>query len=97
MKNLGDMMKQVQAMQSRMAEMQAKLEQATVTGQSGGGLVRVTLSGKGAMTALSAAALLGLRGRDRQHAGLAVHIQHAGGVFGALDIAGHPQQVIGGA
>ena len=28
MKNLGDMMKQVQAMQSRMAEMQAKLEQA---------------------------------------------------------------------
>jgi predicted MFS family arabinose efflux permease len=40
MKNLGDMMKQVQAMQSRMAEMQAKLENATVTGQSGGGLVK---------------------------------------------------------
>jgi DNA-binding YbaB/EbfC family protein len=53
MKNLGDMMKQVQAMQSRMAEMQAKLEQATVTGQSGGGLVKVTLNGKGAMTALA--------------------------------------------
>ncbi len=53
MKNLGDMMKQVQAMQSRMADMQAKLEQATVVGQSGGGLVRVTLSGKGAMTALN--------------------------------------------
>ena len=52
MKNLGDMMKQVQAMQSRMAEMQAKLEQSTVTGQSGGGLVKVTLSGKGAMTKL---------------------------------------------
>jgi DNA-binding YbaB/EbfC family protein len=52
MKNLGDMMKQVQAMQSRMAEMQAKLEQATVTGQSGGGLVKVTLSGKGTMTRL---------------------------------------------
>jgi nucleoid-associated protein EbfC len=53
MKNLGDMMKQVQAMQSRMADMQAKLEQATVIGQSGGGLVQVTLSGKGAMTALN--------------------------------------------
>ncbi|WP_421692843.1 YbaB/EbfC family nucleoid-associated protein [Aestuariivirga sp.] len=52
MKNLGDMMKQVQAMQSRMAEMQAKLEQSTVTGQSGGGLVKVTLTGKGAMTKL---------------------------------------------
>jgi DNA-binding YbaB/EbfC family protein len=50
MKNLGEMMKQVQAMQSRMTEMQAKLEEATVTGQSGGGLVKVTLSGKGAMT-----------------------------------------------
>ena len=52
MKNLGEMMKQVQAMQSRMADMQAKLEQATVTGQSGGGLVKVTLNGKGAMTGL---------------------------------------------
>jgi len=52
MKNLGDMMKQVQAMQSRMADMQAKLETASVTGQSGGGLVKVTLNGKGAMTAL---------------------------------------------
>jgi DNA-binding YbaB/EbfC family protein len=53
MKNLGDMMKQVQAMQAKMADMQTKLEQATVTGQSGGGMVKVTLSGKGVMTALS--------------------------------------------
>jgi len=52
MKNLGEMMKQVQAMQSRMAEVQAKLEQATVTGQSGAGLVKLTMSGKGAMTRL---------------------------------------------
>lgn len=52
MKNIGEMMKQVQAMQSRMAEMQAKLEQSTVTGQSGGGMVRVTMTGKGAMTRL---------------------------------------------
>ena len=52
MKNLGDMMQQVQAMQSRMAGMQAKLEQMIVTGQSGGGLVKVTLNGKGAMTGI---------------------------------------------
>ena len=58
MKNLGDMMKQVQAMQSRMAEMQAKLEAATVTGQSGGGLVKVTLNGKGAMTGVAVDASL---------------------------------------
>jgi hypothetical protein len=53
MKNLSDMMKQVQAMQSRMADMQARLEQATVTGQAGGGMVRLTLNGKGGMTALA--------------------------------------------
>jgi nucleoid-associated protein EbfC len=51
-------MKQVQAMQSRMAEMQAKLEQATVTGQSGGGLVKVTLNGKGGMTGVTVDASL---------------------------------------
>jgi len=53
MKNLGDMMKQVQAMQSRMADLQAKIEQATVTGQSGGGMVKVTLTGKGILKSLA--------------------------------------------
>ena len=53
MKNLSDMMKQVEAMQSRMSEMQAKLEASTVTGQSGGGLVRATLNGKGALIGIS--------------------------------------------
>jgi len=49
MKNLGDMMKQVQQMQSKMADMQAKLEEEIVTGTSGGGLVSVNLNGKGTM------------------------------------------------
>ena len=52
MKNLADIMKQVQSMQSKMSDMQAKLENTTVTGQSGGGLVKVTLNGKGVLTAL---------------------------------------------
>ena len=47
MKNLGQMMKQAQAMQERMAEMQAGLGRVEITGQSGGGMVQVTLSGKG--------------------------------------------------
>jgi len=47
MKNLGQMMKQAQQMQAKIAEMQAALEQAEVTGQSGAGMVEVTLSGKG--------------------------------------------------
>jgi nucleoid-associated protein EbfC len=53
MKNLSDIMKQVQSMQSRMAEMQAKLEGMSVTGQSGGGLVKITMSGKAQITAVA--------------------------------------------
>lgn len=49
MKNLGQMMKQAQEMQNKMAEMQAKLDQVEVTGASGGGMVSVTLTGKGEM------------------------------------------------
>ncbi len=41
------MMKQAQQMQARMAEMQAKLAEIEVTGSSGGGMVQVTLNGKG--------------------------------------------------
>jgi DNA-binding YbaB/EbfC family protein len=50
MKNLGAMMKQVQEMQTRMQDMQVKLGQMSVVGQSGGGLVKVTLNGKGVLT-----------------------------------------------
>jgi DNA-binding YbaB/EbfC family protein len=47
MKNLGQMMKQAQQMQAKMAEMQKKLESHEVTGASGGGMVQVTVNGKG--------------------------------------------------
>ena len=47
MKNLGNMLKQAQQMQTRMQEMQAKLEATEVEGGSGGGMVKVLLSGKG--------------------------------------------------
>lgn len=43
---LGDMMKQVQQMQQKMADMQEKLENATVEGSSGGGVVKVLANGK---------------------------------------------------
>lgn len=52
MKNIGQLMKQAQAMQERMAEMQKKLEQVEISGSSGAGLVHVTLNGKGEMRAL---------------------------------------------
>ena len=47
MKNLSQMMKQAQQMQARMQEMQSKLEAAEVEGAAGGGMVKVTLTGKG--------------------------------------------------
>ncbi len=46
MKNLTQMLKQAQAMQTRMQEMQAKLDATEVEGAAGGGMVRVTLTGK---------------------------------------------------
>jgi nucleoid-associated protein EbfC len=47
MKNLGQLMKQAQAMQAKMAEMQAQLEAVEMTGVAGGGMVQLTLNGKG--------------------------------------------------
>jgi DNA-binding YbaB/EbfC family protein len=52
MKNLSQMMKQAQAMQTKMADMQTELEEMEVTGSSGGGMVQVTLTGKGVMRRL---------------------------------------------
>ena len=41
------MMKQAAQLQSKMQEMQAQLDELTVDGSSGGGLVSVTMSAKG--------------------------------------------------
>ena len=50
MKNFTQMMKQAQELQGRMQEMQAEMERMTCEGRAGGGLVVVTLNGKGEMT-----------------------------------------------
>jgi DNA-binding YbaB/EbfC family protein len=47
------MMKQAQAMQAKMAETQAELEQTIVEGEAGGGLVKITLNAKGELKKLS--------------------------------------------
>ena len=46
------MMKKAEELQRKMAEMQDEAGRATVEGSSGGGLVTVTLNGKGAMQGL---------------------------------------------
>ena len=52
MTNIGRLMKQAQEMQSKMAEIQAKLEAVEISGAAGGGLVTATLNGKGELRAV---------------------------------------------
>ena len=47
MRNLGQLMKQAQQMQQKMGELQAQLEAVEMTGMAGGGMVQITLNGKG--------------------------------------------------
>lgn len=47
MKNLGQLMKQAQEMQTKVQEMQDRLSSMEVTGVSGGGMVEMTMTGKG--------------------------------------------------
>ncbi len=47
MKNLLQMMKQAQEMQSRLAELQAELDRREVTGEAAGGMVRIVMTAKG--------------------------------------------------
>lgn len=46
MKGLGDLMKQAQAMQERMQSLQEEMAAMEVDGESGAGLVRVTMNGR---------------------------------------------------
>ena len=47
MRDLGQLMKQVQELQEKMGKVQEDLARLEVEGVAGGGLVRVTLTGKG--------------------------------------------------
>jgi nucleoid-associated protein EbfC len=51
--NMSGMMKQLQKMQERMAQVQEELEQKTVVGDAGGGMVKVTANGKQRITSIS--------------------------------------------
>ena len=53
MRDLMGIMKQAQAMQQKMQDVQAELETIEVEGSSGGGVVTVTMSAKGQLKAVS--------------------------------------------
>jgi len=52
MKDLGALMKQAQAMQEKLQAAQARLAESEVQGSAGADMVRVTLTGAGALTRL---------------------------------------------
>ncbi len=52
MKNIGQMMKQAQEMQNKMAAIQEELAGHEIAGSSAGGMVAVTMNGKGEMRAV---------------------------------------------
>jgi nucleoid-associated protein EbfC len=49
---MGDLLKQAQEMQSRMAKIQEELANKTVQGSAGGGMVQVTVNGQFNITAV---------------------------------------------
>jgi hypothetical protein len=46
MKDIGKLLKQAQQMQEKMAEMQQRLAEKTIESSAGGGMVKVTMSGR---------------------------------------------------
>ena len=52
MKNLGDIMKQAQALQQKVADAKARLAETEVDGTAGGGMVTVTLKNVGELIRL---------------------------------------------
>ena len=44
--NIGNLLKQAQAVQENLQKAQAQVAQITATGESGGGMVKVTMNGK---------------------------------------------------
>tara|TARA_Y100001954_G_C15736459_1_gene566102 strand:+ start:257 stop:583 length:327 start_codon:yes stop_codon:yes gene_type:complete len=53
MVNFGNMMKQAQQLQKKMAEAQDKLNEIEVEGSSGGGLIKVVANAKGVLKKIS--------------------------------------------
>jgi nucleoid-associated protein EbfC len=65
MKDIMGLMKQAQAMRSRMKDVQAELETTLVSGQAGAGAVKLMMSAKGALKSIAIDPSL-LRAEDKE-------------------------------
>jgi DNA-binding YbaB/EbfC family protein len=70
------LMKKAQAVQAKMKDVQDELERLEVEGQSGGGMVKVTLNGKGQMKAIALDPAL-MKPEDREMAEDLILAAHA--------------------
>ena len=52
MKNIGELMKKAQQVQTQMAALQTKMEHLEFTGESASGAVKITMTGKGVATSV---------------------------------------------
>lgn len=50
---IGNLMRQAQEMQAKMQQMQAELAEMEVTGESGAGLVKITMNGRNEVTRIA--------------------------------------------
>ncbi len=64
MKGIGDLMKQAQEMQEKVQKAQEEIARAEVTGESGAGLVKVTMTGRHDVKAVNIDA--SLMGEDKE-------------------------------
>lgn len=53
MKNMGNMMKQAQKLQSKMLQLQEELAEKTIESSSGGGMIRVVANGRQQVVSIS--------------------------------------------
>lgn len=53
MKDISQIMRQAQAMQAKIAEVQQKIEAMEVEGSSGGGMVKLKINGKNALVSIA--------------------------------------------
>jgi DNA-binding YbaB/EbfC family protein len=53
MKNMGNMMKQAQKLQSKMLQLQEELAEKTIESSSGGGMIRVVANGRQQLVSIS--------------------------------------------